>query len=40
MSVTTKTSPPVHGQTIEWRDGKLTVPGRIQVSKAGVKPPQ
>ena len=26
MSVTTKTTPPVHGQTIEWRDGKLTVP--------------
>jgi isocitrate dehydrogenase len=26
VSVTTKTTPPVHGQTIEWRDGKLTVP--------------
>jgi isocitrate dehydrogenase len=26
MSVTTKTTPPVHGQIIEWRDGKLTVP--------------
>jgi isocitrate dehydrogenase len=26
MSVTTKTTPPVSGQTIEWRDGKLTVP--------------
>ena len=26
MSVTTKSTPPVHGQTIEWRDGKLTVP--------------
>jgi isocitrate dehydrogenase len=24
--VTTKTTPPVHGQIIEWRDGKLTVP--------------
>jgi isocitrate dehydrogenase len=26
VSVTTKATPPVHGQTIEWRDGKLTVP--------------
>ena len=26
MSVTTKATPPVHGQTIEWKDGKLTVP--------------